>query len=102
MRLNDLRISGVALWVLGNINKPQQLIDQPQVWYPGSPQALSAKETGAHGPLLITVLPNQTPQVELIKISPVRYEDIEIDISGVRNEEELRSRVVKGDRKSVV
>lgn len=95
IRLNDLRSSGVALWVLGHIHKPQQLIDQPQVWYPGSPQALSAKETGVHGPLLITVQPNQTPQVEQIKISPVRYENIEIDISGVRNEEELRSRVVK-------
>lgn len=91
----DLQNTDIALWVLGHIHKPQQLSNRPQVWYPGSPQALSAKETGPHGFLLINILPDQTPQVAQVLISPVRYEDIEIDISGIRNEEELRSRIIK-------
>ena len=95
IRLADLQRTDIALWILGHIHKPQQLTDRPQVWYPGSPQALNAKETGAHGPLLITVLPNQSPKVEQVKLSPTRYEDIEIDITGIRNEEELRDRIIK-------
>src|SRR5690554_4476956 len=52
--LNELRNTDVAMWILGHIHKPQQLADRPIVRYPGSPQALSAKEPGIHGPLLIT------------------------------------------------
>lgn len=92
--LTDLQRSDIALWVLGHIHKPHRLADRPQIWYPGSPQALSAKETGIHGPLLITLLPNQTPKVEQVPISPVRYENIAIDISGIRNEEELRYKII--------
>lgn len=94
INLNDLRRTNVALWLLGHIHKPQQLAEHPIVRYTGSPQALSAKEPGLHGPLLITVVFNQPPHIQQIGMSPVRYENITIDITGVANEEEIRNKVV--------
>lgn len=94
INLDDLRPTNIALWLLGHIHKPQQLANHPIVRYTGSPQALSAKEPGIHGALLITVMPNQPPEVEQIAMSPVRYENISIDITGVVNEEEIRNKVV--------
>ncbi len=92
--LNELQNTDVALWLLGHIHKPQQLSEQPLVWYTGSPQALSAKEPDIHGPLLITVVPNEPLQIEQIGMSPVRYQYISIDITGVVDESELRDRVI--------
>ncbi len=94
IRLDDLRRTDISLWLLGHIHKPQQLADRPLVWYTGSPQALSAKEPDKHGSLLITVMPNQPLKIEQIGMSPVRYENISIDITGVTNENELRDKVI--------
>lgn len=92
--LDDLRNTNVALWLLGHIHKPQKLAEQPLVWYTGSPQALSAKEPEVHGPLLITISPNQPLTIKKIAMSPVRYENITIDITGIENDDELREKVV--------
>ena len=94
INLDDFRHTDVSLWLLGHIHKPELLIEQPIVWYTGSPQALSAKEAGMHGPLLITIAPNQPLKIEQIGMSPVRYENISIDVTGVVSEEDLRNRVI--------
>src|SRR5690625_3916831 len=46
IHLTDLQRTDISLWILGHIHRPQKLNERPQVWYTGSPQALSAKETG--------------------------------------------------------
>ena len=105
INLDDLRPTDVSLWLLGHIHKPELLIEQPRVWYTGSPQALSAKEPGMHGPLLITIAPNQPLKIEQIGMSPVRYENISIDVTGVVNEEDLRNKVIsdlKVDSESMI
>ena len=94
IHLDDLQRTDVTLWLLGHIHKSQLLAEQPIIWYTGSPQALSAKEPDIHGPLLITVEPHQAPKVEQIAMSPIRYENISIDVTGVVNENELRSKVI--------
>lgn len=105
INLDDFRHTDVSLWLLGHIHKPEMLIEQPIVWYTGSPQALSAKEPGMHGPLLITIAPNQSLEVKQIGMSPVRYENIDIDITGVVSEEALRNKVIsdlKVDSESMI
>lgn len=94
LNVDDFRNAGVDLWLLGHIHKPQQLLDKPGIWYTGSPQALSGKERGKHGPLLITVTPGLPMEVEQIEMSPVRYESVSIDITGITNENELREKVI--------
>ena len=72
----------VDAWIIGHIHKPLNLRDSdPIIWYPGSPHALSPKETGNHGPLLLTVQNPHEISVRQVPLSPVRYETINADIS---------------------
>ncbi|KPP95211.1 MAG: DNA repair exonuclease [Bacteroidetes bacterium HLUCCA01] len=80
----DFQKSPARCWVLGHIHKPEILMQDPLCYYPGSPQALSAKETGSHGCNLLRVT-ETTVDVEPITISSVRYERIFVDVSGVED-----------------
>ena len=80
---------------LGHIHKPEELSSRPPIWYTGSPQALSSKEEGIHGPLLITVSPNSSNiDIEQVSLSTTRYMDIDIDITGIENGEDFRAKVI--------
>jgi exonuclease SbcD len=94
----------VNTWILGHIHKPQILNNtDPYICYPGSPLAFSSKETDSHGPLLITVSGGLISEPERILVSPVRFENIKIDISGSESEEKFRgaiSIITKMDKKA--
>jgi DNA repair protein SbcD/Mre11 len=95
IKLNDLLKSDAELWILGHIHKPQQFSAlRPQVWYTGSPHALSAKESGRHGPLLITVETDRKILVEQIALSPVRYERLVVDVSEVVEISQFREKII--------
>lgn len=84
----------VQLWILGHIHRPYEVVEQnPKALFTGSPQALSSKEQGEHGPLLITVNSKNDIQIEHILLSPIRYEEIKIDISDCESENEVRSAI---------
>lgn len=81
--------SGIDAWILGHIHKPALLrSSHPLIMYPGSPQALSSKETGPHGPWMLEVT-GRTIRHRHIPISPVRYESIEVRVDGVGEETEF-------------
>ncbi len=87
----------VNAWILGHIHKPQVLRDSdPYICYPGSPHALSSKEYGIHGPILITIDKLSEINIDRIPLSPVRYEGISIDISNTTDEQSLRDIVTSG------
>jgi len=93
-RLGELMRAPVNLWILGHIHKPFEYSAQkPLVWYTGSPQAMSAKEPGLHGPLLLAVDGDHF-SVEHVGLSSVRYETIEINISGAGDEEQVREKII--------
>jgi len=79
LEVSRLQAAGVGLWVLGHIHKPGTW-ESPgcDIWYPGSPQALSPKEQGVHGPLLIEVRSKNDIQTKQIPLSPVRYETLSV------------------------
>lgn len=84
----------VDVWVLGHIHKPQVLREfEPTIYYPGSPHALSAKEQGVHGPVLLTVQSLGGIQREKISLSPVRYARISVDITDKSNKESIRDTI---------
>lgn len=86
---------GVDVWLLGHIHKPHILRhENPLIFYPGSPHALSAGEKGVHGPVLLTIRGKQDIEYETLPLSPVRYEFLEIDITGM-TAEEVRGRIVR-------
>ncbi|MFO8001922.1 MAG: DNA repair exonuclease [Marinilabilia sp.] len=85
----------VDAWILGHIHKKWTIReDAPFIAYPGSPHAMSAKEQGVHGPFRITVESKNNIYIEQIPLSPVRYETLNIDVTGSENEEMLRKVVL--------
>ena len=92
--INNLLNKYVDTWIIGHIHKPARLKENdPIIWYPGSPHALSPKETGQHGPLLLTIESRHVAEVKQVPLSPVRYETLNIDITGAKDESEVRDRV---------
>lgn len=87
-----LATSDVKAWVLGHIHKPQVLSQSPLIFYPGSPQALSAKESGIHGPYLLKLDGNQ-PTAEQIAMSAVQFETLPVDVTLVTSALELNSAI---------
>ncbi|GGA81770.1 metallophosphoesterase family protein [Puia dinghuensis] len=86
----DLVATGIRTWVLGHIHKPCALdLAGTTIHYPGSLQAQSAKEPGAHGFLLMTVLEKDRINIEPVFLSTVRYERLDVDISRADTRETL-------------
>jgi DNA repair protein SbcD/Mre11 len=80
----------IDLWLLGHIHKPAELRGAaPGILYTGSPHALSSKESGIHGPLLLEIN-SKTVTVERVALSPVRYETLNLDISRCANQSSFR------------
>lgn len=91
---NKLLNNSVDAWILGHIHKPQVLRkSDPYICYPGSPHALSSKEQGVHGPILITAEKRDDIKVSRVPLSPVRYENLLIDITNANDEQGLRDTV---------
>ncbi len=83
----------VHAWILGHIHKLQMKESEPIVYYPGSPHALSAKEQGIHGPILFTIHTKEDIQIKQIPVSPIRYENLSINISDKSDEARVRDAV---------
>jgi DNA repair protein SbcD/Mre11 len=85
----------VAGWLLGHIHAP--MIDEPQgqpfIVYPGSPQALDPGEPGLHGVVVVEFEHGRCLGVRRIPLSTVRYDSIDVDISGVEDLSGLTTRV---------
>ena len=52
--------------------------------YPGSPQALDPGEPGPHGAVLLEVAGGRVGSAERVPLSTVRYDEIAVDVSGVK------------------
>lgn len=96
LQISNLLRSDVSVWILGHIHKPAEIKNlNPSIWYPGSPQAMSSKEQGIHGPLLVTIDHNDI-SIHPVPMSPVRYERLTIDFTDIETEAELRERLISG------
>ena len=86
-----LQQSGVDLWLLGHIHRPQTL-DLPgtQVLYPGSPQPLDPGEQGAHGPWIIDVPVQGTPTLTQRPLATLRYAELAVSLDGCTTADEIR------------
>lgn len=72
--LDDLRGAGMDYWALGHIHKHEVLMRDPWAVYPGSPQGLNPKETGAHGCMVVEVARGGTVTAEHVETAPVVWE----------------------------
>ncbi|MFO7790354.1 MAG: DNA repair exonuclease [Bacteroidales bacterium] len=91
----DFFNKNIDMWILGHIHKPGLLSDtQGKILYPGSPHALSSKEPGKHGPLLLTIEGKNNITHEWLDFSPVRYEKLSIDTGTPESVNDIRSIIV--------
>lgn len=95
----DIENSGVAFALLGHYHelrlKPE---GRPLFGYPGSPEPLSFGEPGHHYVLLLEA-DSAGVKVEPWAINQVRYQTVEIDITGMTHSEKVRQavRALAGD-----
>ena len=88
--LADLADSPMDYWALGHVHTRQVLRQEhPAVVYPGNPQGCSPDETGARGVYLVEVDGHGTPHLEFRPVDVVRWETLEVDITGLETEQEL-------------
>jgi len=93
LSFHTLSGAGADAWVMGHIHKPEVFHTSPLIFYPGSPHAMSAKEPGAHGPFLLSIDENGRIDHKQIPVSPVRYEPLELELTGAETKEEFRSQL---------
>lgn len=90
----DLRDKGYGYWALGHIHQPEIISQDPWIVFAGNCQGRHARETGARGCRLVTV--NDSIQVENVEWHPldvVRWQELNVDLTGIETESEALRRV---------
>ncbi|MFV8836108.1 metallophosphoesterase [Aquisalimonas sp.] len=90
----QLEEAGVDAWLLGHIHKPDPLDRTRPSGYLGSVTALRASETGPRGPWLYTIGSQGIEQVEQWPLAPLRWQQIDVDISGMSAATDVRPRII--------
>jgi len=96
-QISDFSASGVDVWMLGHIHKPAKVASN--AYYCGSPFALDKSEMGRHGAWLLTTIADsawQEPQ--FINLCPYRYERLSVDVSGLSDLEQVKSKLTETAR----
>ncbi|HLS89428.1 MAG TPA: DNA repair exonuclease [Sphingobacteriaceae bacterium] len=93
----DLQRMPVSFWLLGHIHGPmlRQEAGRPGLLYPGSPMALDPGEPGLHGPWLLTVEPDGAIEVQQLPRSRVRYETVNVDLTGLADLNAVDERIAE-------
>ena len=83
----------VSAWILGHVHRPRWEPPRtgPGLLYTGSPQAMDPGETGPHGPWLIELRGPRRIGARQLAMSRVRYESVEVDLTGQTDRDELES-----------
>lgn len=88
----ELEESNVKIWMLGHIHAPNS---NGKIHYCGSPYPLDRSETGFHGMWSFEVVDGVVSCPEFIHLSSTVYYSCNVDITGVKDEEEFQSRILK-------
>lgn len=70
----DFRGRGYAYWALGHVHQRQQVLDNPDVWYPGNLQGRHPNETGPKGALWVEVSHQSAASVRFVPLAPIVWE----------------------------
>jgi DNA repair protein SbcD/Mre11 len=103
--LEDLMSIGLDYWALGHVHTGMILAghkdsDGPWVVYPGNLQARSPKpsERGPKGAVLVHVRGGRVADIEPVTCDAVRFDVLEIDVGGIVDLAELRTRLANASR----
>lgn len=94
--LADLERKGYQYWALGHIHQPEVIRENPWVVYAGNIQGRKVNETGARGCYLVEVDDSlAVSRHEFVPLDVVRWEHLELDVSGFESPESLRAGMSK-------
>ncbi len=98
--LADLHAKPVAMWLLGHVHAPalRSAAGKPPVLYPGSPQPLDPGETGVHGAWVVDLSHGQPVSPQQVPVASVRYESIDVDVTGATRLEDVHVVMVQAVR----
>lgn len=86
--VQELAEKNFNYWALGHIHQRQQLSETEPIFYSGSPQGLSIKETGDKGINLVT-LSEKGANVTFLSTAEFLFETVKLDISHVTTLQQL-------------
>ena len=91
---SDLREKGYGYWALGHIHQPEVISQDPWIVFAGNCQGRHARETGPRGCRLVTVSDSlEVASAEWHNLDVVRWQQLEVDFTGVEDESEGLRRV---------
>ncbi len=79
----ELEALGLDGWFLGHIHRPDNLAQTRPLGYLGSLVGLDRGETSLRGPWQVTVHGPGRLECAQIQLGPLRWEDVEVDVSGI-------------------
>jgi exonuclease SbcD len=104
VQLGALRRRRVGFWLLGHVHAPRHIHENGagHVLYPGSPQAMDPGEPGPHGAWLVEIDGGGRFSARHLPLSAVRYESVEVDVSGATDEPDIGRRATDAVRRKLV
>jgi DNA repair exonuclease SbcCD nuclease subunit len=98
----ELREKGYGYWALGHIHQPEVINKDPWIVFAGNCQGRHIKETGPRGCRLVTVSDSlHVEGVEWRSLDVVRWEELNVDLSGIETETEATRLVSEAMGKAV-
>src|SRR5699024_9121159 len=95
IRSVDIEESEQPLWILGHRRKPELVtLGDTVVIEPGAICPLDPGETGSRGAWLVDSA--NPASAQLLALSPVQFEDVNIDVSGTDTLEAIENAIVAG------
>jgi len=95
LALEDIRRAGFPLALLGHYHKPQiaRGAGNTVAIYPGSPEPLGFDEPGQHGVAWIQLENHQPPQIEMIPVAELRFENIDVAVDDCAHRDQLIDKI---------
>jgi predicted phosphodiesterase len=96
----SLERAGPGAWLLGHVHKPElfELAGGRWALYPGSPQPCDPTEQGPHGAWLLELEDGRLGRPTPVPLATVRWELLEVDLSGAGDLETAEDRLAVGVR----
>ncbi len=93
-RTETLLKKGYDYWALGHLHDFQIISESPHIVYSGNVQGRHIKETGLKGCCLISLDEGSSIELDFCPLSQLVWEKIEVDLSSVKNEEDLKNKIL--------
>jgi len=92
----DLVEHSIDLWIFGHGTRPQVVhVDDATVLQPGAACPLGPADDGARGAWIVEIAQGWTPECQPLATAPVRFERIDVDVTGMDNPEQIENEVVR-------